>query len=59
MAAVGRYVNTGDTAALAEFQGQKIRSRNQTYLFLTDTAALKELGDALEISFERLYARRA
>jgi hypothetical protein len=59
MEAVRRYVYTGDTAGLAEFHGQKIRSRNQTYFFLTDTRALDRLGHAGEISFERLYNRRA
>ena len=59
MAAVDRYLRTGDTDALAEFQGQGIRARNQTFLFLTDTDALDRLANAGEVSFERLYARRA
>ncbi len=59
MAAVDRYLQTGETDALAEFRGQSIRSGNRTYVFLTNTAALDRLAKAGEVSFERLYTRRA
>ena len=59
MAAVDGYLKKGDTDALAKFEGQGVRSRNQTYLFLTDTEALERLAKAGEVSFERLYTRRA
>ena len=59
MAAVDRYLKTGETDALAEFRGQGIRSRNQFHPFLTDTRALDRLALAGEVSFERLYTRRA
>jgi hypothetical protein len=59
MDAVRRYVNTGDAAGLVEFRGQKICSRKQTYFFITDTKVLDRIAHAGEISFERLYARRA
>ena len=59
MAAVDRYLRTGDTEALAEFHGQGVRSRNESRPFLTDTNVLDRLAQAGEVSFERLYARRA
>lgn len=59
MAAVDRYLKTGDTDALAVFEGQKIRSRGEVHPFLTDTQALDRLANVGEVSFERLYARRA
>jgi len=59
MAAVDRYLKTGDTDPLSEFESQGIRSRNQFHPFLTDTNALDQLANAGEVSFERLYTRRA
>jgi hypothetical protein len=59
MAAVDRYLRTGDAEALAEFQGQRVRSRYEAHPFLTDTQVLDRLAHAGEVSFERLYARRA
>jgi hypothetical protein len=59
MAAVDHYLRTGDADPLAEFEGQGVRSRNQLHPFLTDTHALDRLADAGEVSFERLYTRRA
>ena len=59
MAAVDRYLRTGDDGPLAEFEGRTIRSRYETHSFLTDTRALDRLAQAGEVSFERLYARRA
>jgi hypothetical protein len=58
-AAVHQYLKTGDSRLLDAFQGQAIRSRNQTHFFLTDTEALERLANAGEVSFERLYVRRA
>ena len=59
MAAVDRYLRTGNTDTLAEFRGQSIRAGNRTYVFLTNTAALDRLAQVGEVSFERLYTRRA
>jgi hypothetical protein len=58
-AAVHEFLKTGDSRSLDAFQGQAIRSRNQTHFFLTDTEALERLANAGEVSFERLYVRRA
>ena len=58
-AAVHQFLKTGDSRLLDAFQGQMIRSRNETHFFLTDTEALERLANAGEISFERLYSRRA
>ena len=57
--AVHQYLKTGDSRLLDAFQGQVIRARNQTHFFLTDTEALERLANAGEVSFERLYVRRA
>ena len=59
MAAVDRYLRTGEIDALAELRGQSIRSRNRIYVFLTNTAALDRLANAGEVSFDRLYVLRA
>jgi hypothetical protein len=58
-AAVHQFLKTGYSGPLDAFQGQAVRSRNQTYFFLTDTEALEQLANAGEVSFERLYSRRA
>jgi hypothetical protein len=55
MAAVDRYLKKGETDALAEFEGQGIRSGNKTYPFLTDTRILDQLAHGGEVSLEDLY----
>jgi hypothetical protein len=59
MAAVHRYLETGDRGPLDKFQGKAIHARNQKYFFLTDSEALDRLANAGEVSFERLYVMRA
>ena len=59
MAAVDWYLRTGDTSRLAEFRGEGIRSGKKLFPFLTNSAALDRLAQAGEVSFERLYTRRA
>jgi hypothetical protein len=59
MAAVDHFLRTGDSKPLDKFHGQAIHARNQKYLFLTDSEALDRLANAGEVSFERLYSRRA
>jgi len=58
-AAVDRYLRDGDTEGLTEFKDQGIHSRTEEYRFLTDTRVLDRLGNAGEVSFERLYVLRA
>lgn len=59
MAAVDRYLRTGDAGPLKKFKGQTVRSRDKKFPFLTDTDAIDRLANAGEVSFERLYTRRA
>jgi hypothetical protein len=59
MAAADRFLTTGDARPLAAFEGQVIRSGKKSFPFLTDTEALERLANAGEVSFERLYVRRA
>ena len=59
MAAVDRFLRTGETDAIREFQGQTIRAGKQTHRFVTDPVTLERLAHAGEVSFERLYTRRA
>lgn len=59
MAAIDRYLRTGDASALAEFKGQTIRSRGKSHPFLSNSRAIDRLAQAGEVSFERLYPRRA
>jgi hypothetical protein len=59
MAAVHRYLETGETDALQEFVGKSVRSRGASFAFLTDPRVLDRLAHAGEVSFERLYVRRA
>jgi transposase-like protein len=59
MAAVDWYLRRGDASRLAAFRGKGIRSGDRFFPFLTDTAALDKLARAGEVSFERLYTRRA
>lgn len=58
MAAVDRYLKRGETEALAEFEGQTIRSRGKTHSFLTDPQILDRVGLAGEVSFESIYVLR-
>jgi hypothetical protein len=59
MAAVDWYLRRADASRVAAFEGMGIRSRGRFYPFITDTAVLDRLAKAGEVSFERLYARRA
>jgi len=58
MAAVDRYLRSGEIEALAEFHGQSIQAGRVTYPFITDEATLERLHAAGEVSFERLYTLR-
>ncbi len=58
-AAVHQFLTTGDSGPLDALQGRAIRSGKKTYIFLTDTEALERLANVGEVSFERLYVRRA
>lgn len=59
MVAVDRYLRTGKTEGLREFEGKTILSGKVTYPFVTDLAVLDRLAQAGEVSFERLYVLRA
>ena len=59
MAAVDWYLRRGDASRVAAFRGKGVRSGGRFFPFLTDTTALDKLARAGEVSFERLYARRA
>jgi hypothetical protein len=59
MAAVDWYLKRGDASRVAAFDGKGVRSGGRFYPFITDTAVLDKLVRAGEVSFERLYARRA
>ena len=58
MAAVDRYLGSGDIGPLSEFEGRSVRAGRETFPFLTDPDALVRLANAGEVSFERLYSRR-
>ena len=59
-AAVERFIVTGDRTRLSKFTGKGIPSDSGEIIpFITDTAVLKPLGNAGQISFESLYARSA
>ena len=53
---VKRYLLTGRTDALAEFQGKSVMVGKVRYPFLTDLRTLERLAHAGEVSFEDLYA---
>jgi hypothetical protein len=56
-AAVHRYLQTGDTSALAQFEGQHVIDRKgERVALLTDSDELDRLGSAGVLSFESLYA---
>jgi hypothetical protein len=57
-AAVQRYLETGDDAALRQFEGKHIiDAQGNRVELLTDLDELDELGSAGELSFESLYER--
>ena len=56
MAAVHKYLTTGDRRALWPFRGKAIRSGKVAYPFITDSKTLERLAFAGEVSFEDLYA---
>lgn len=58
-AAVDRYLRTGMTDDLTEFQGQSIRVGKKSYLFVADLETLDRLAYAGEVSFEDLYVLMA
>jgi hypothetical protein len=56
--AVQRYLETGDSSPLVQFQGKYITDANGERLpLLTDVRELDRLGSAGVLSFESLYAR--
>lgn len=56
--ALHRYLQTGDTEKLKQFEGKNITDANGVDVpLLTDLAALNRLGSAGVLSFESLYAR--
>jgi DNA-binding CsgD family transcriptional regulator len=59
VAAVDRYLRTGSTEALQEFEGQTVKAGRVTYPFITDPVLLDRLAHAGEFSFESVYALRA
>jgi hypothetical protein len=59
MAAVDWYLRRGDASRVAVFNGKGVRSGGRFFPFITDTAVLDKLAHVGEVSFERLYARRA
>lgn len=57
-AAVSRYLQTGDTSALAHFEGAYvIDAKGEQIPLLTDLEELEGLGSAGALTFESLYAR--
>ena len=56
MAAVHKYLTTGDRRALWPFRGKSIRSGKIAHPFITDGTTLERLAFAGEVSFEDLYA---
>jgi hypothetical protein len=56
MAAVDRYLRTGDTSALKPFRGKSIRVGKADFRFVTHPKTLERLAYAGEVSFEDLYA---
>jgi len=58
--ALHRYLQTGNTEKLKQFEGKSIADANGVDVpLLTDLAALNRLGSAGVLSFESLYARTA
>jgi hypothetical protein len=55
MNAVRTYSNTGDTSAVARFNGKSFRAGGVTYDFITDVSVLDRLIDAGVLAIEGLY----
>jgi hypothetical protein len=54
--AVRKYLNTGDTSALARFRNKSFRSADRVkHEFITDPGLLNRLGDAGILAIEGLY----
>ena len=56
MAAVHRFLRTGDRRGLSPFRRMSLRVDKVGYPFLTDPKTLERLAYAGEVSFEDLYA---
>jgi hypothetical protein len=52
MSAVGKYLRTGDSAALSEFKGQSIEGQ----LLITDPEILSSLAQAGGLTLDEIYA---
>ncbi len=53
--AVKKFLKTGDRRALARFEKKSFTSRGEKYVFLTDPELIRELHEAEELTFERIY----
>jgi hypothetical protein len=56
IAAVNRFLRTGDTKVLKPFRGKSIRVGKVDYRFITHSTTLERLAYAGEVEFEDLYA---
>lgn len=56
MAAVYRYLKTGETAQLEQFRGKAVRVSRERFEFTTDLRTLDRLANAGQVAFEDLYA---
>jgi hypothetical protein len=56
MAAVDRYLKTGDTAGLEKFRGKSVRAGKSILPFLTEPKILDRLENGGQVAFEDLYA---
>jgi hypothetical protein len=56
VAAVDRYLKTGQADRLRKFRSKSFRAGKVGYPFLTDRNTLDRLGEAGEVAFEDLYA---
>jgi hypothetical protein len=57
--AIKRYLESGDTSALREFEGKEIETiQGRRVPLLTDRAELDRLAAAGELSYETIYAKR-
>jgi hypothetical protein len=57
--AVRDYYRNGDTTALERFRGKHVRSKGETFEFVTDPKVLDRLGRAGAVSFADIYAPEA
>lgn len=55
MNAVRKYLHSGDTSILADFEGRSFRSGGVTHRFITDTRTLDQFADAGGLAIEGLY----